>query len=79
MKPPNIKTEQLQNNQLDELIIAVKHVSDSIYSLGSDIRSIGSAIEQADSYASILTIAEKLSDIAESLDYLAVTKPDSEV
>lgn len=79
MKLSNIQTEQLQANQMDELIIAVSHVSDSIYSLGSDIRSIGSAIEQADSCASILTIAEKLSDMVKSLDYLAATKPDSEV
>ena len=74
-----MKLSNIQTDQLADLIIAVKHVSDSINSLGSDIRSIGSAIEQADSYASILTIAEKLSDIAESLDYLAATKPDSEV
>lgn len=79
MKPPNIKTEQLQANQLDDLIIAVKHVSDSIDNLGSDIRSIASAIEQADSYASILTVAEKLSDMVKSHDYLATTKPDSKV
>lgn len=67
MKPSNI-----QANQLDELIVAVKQVSDSIYNLGSDLRSIASSIEQADPHTEILTIAE-------SLDYLAATKPDKEV